>query len=168
VALALGDALASALMVARGFSEQDFVRYHPGGQLGRNLTMQVADVMHRGKEVAWICPWAPIKEVVIALTEKPLGAACVVDEDYELLGLITDGDIRRALQMHDDIRGLTAEDIMTRQPVIVYPAASLKEAAHIMEDRPSQLSVLPVLEYGRRNCLGLIRIHDIYQLNNGR
>jgi len=168
VALVLGDALAAALMVARQFTEQDFVRYHPGGQLGRSLSSQVSDVMHRGREVAWVKPEQSLKEVVIALTERPLGAACVIDEDLCLIGLITDGDVRRALQKYDDIRGLYARDIMTRHPVTVHPEVSLKEAARIMENRPSQLSVLPVLETGRKHCLGLVRIHDIYQVTGVR
>jgi arabinose-5-phosphate isomerase len=163
VALALGDALAVALMHARRFTEQDFVRYHPGGQLGRNLWLHVSDVMHRGEYVAWVRAESSLREVVIAMTECPLGAACVVDDDYKLLGLITDGDVRRALQTHEDIRQLSAEAVMTKNPVAVFPGSTLKEAAHLMEDRPSQISVLPVLDPENGRCLGLIRIHDVHQ-----
>ena len=163
VALALGDALAAALMQARGFGEQDFLRFHPGGLLGRSLLLRVADVMHRGKEVAWVAPETSLREVVIAMTEKPLGAACVVDGEQRLLGLITDGDVRRALRTHEDFRFLSARDVMTRQPTVVFPESVLREAARLMEDRPSQISVLPVVEAGSRHCLGLIRLHDIYR-----
>jgi arabinose-5-phosphate isomerase len=163
VALSLGDALASALIQARGFSPDDFVRYHPGGQLGRDLLWTVGDVMHRGVAVAWVQPDDPLKEVVVAMTHHPLGAACVVDAGGRLEGLITDGDLRRALQAHDDIRSLRAADIMTASPTTVGPEARLKEALRLMEDRPSQISVLPVLDPREGCCLGLIRIHDIYQ-----
>ncbi|MEJ5329338.1 MAG: KpsF/GutQ family sugar-phosphate isomerase [Desulfobaccales bacterium] len=162
-ALALGDALAVALMHARNFTRDDFARYHPAGQLGRNLWLTVADVMHRGEAVAWVGPETPLRQVIIAMTERPLGAACVVDEAGNLLGLITDGDLRRALITRQDIRGVKAQEIMTARPTTITPGASLKEAAQLMEDRPSQISVLPVVEPHSRRCLGLIRIHDIYQ-----
>jgi arabinose-5-phosphate isomerase len=162
VALALGDALASALMHARRFSDTDFARFHPSGQLGRNLQLVVADVMHTGPQVAWVAPEDRLRDVVIAMTDHPLGAACVVDASRSLAGIITDGDLRRALQSHDDIRLLTARDIMTPHPIAVSEDLSLQEASKVMEDRPSQISVLPVLGADHR-VLGLIRIHDIYQ-----
>jgi len=162
VALALGDALAAALMQARRFSDLDFARYHPSGQLGRNLLLRVADVMHVGDDVAWVSPDDSVRKIVIAMTQHPLGAACVVDETRTLHGIITDGDLRRALQAHDDIRPLRAADIMTAHPIAVSQDLVLKEAARIMEDRPSQISVLPVLGEGQ-HCIGLLRIHDVYQ-----
>jgi arabinose-5-phosphate isomerase len=162
VALAIGDALAIALMQARGFTDQDFARFHPAGQLGRNLALCVGDVMHRGEEVAWVSPAAPLREVMIAMTHFPLGAACVVNDRQSLLGLVTDGDVRRALLLDTDIRTAQAKDIMTLRPVTVSARASLQEATRLMEDRPSQLSVLPVLG-DNQCCLGLLRIHDIYQ-----
>jgi len=163
VALAIGDALAAALMVARGFTTEDFARFHPGGQLGRNLLLRVEDVMHRGDKVACVSPDDTLKSVVLAMTRCPLGAACVVGPDRKLEGLITDGDLRRALQASDDIRLLSAREIMTRRPSLVTPEVLLKEALRVMEDRPSQISVLPVVEAATNVCLGLIRIHDIYQ-----
>jgi len=163
VALALGDALAVSLMHARQFSRQDFARYHPGGQLGRNLWLRVADVMHQGEDVAWVRLDTPLRQVIIAMTERPLGAACVVDEEFNLLGLVTDGDLRRALLAHEDIRQLRSADCMSRKPLTVPPEASLREAIRLMEDRSSQISVLPVLDPKTRRCLGLVRIHDIYQ-----
>ncbi len=162
VALALGDALASALMHARRFSDADFARYHPSGQLGRNLLLLVSDVMHTGDDVAWVRPSDKLRDIVIAMTHHPLGAACVVGAGNALMGIITDGDLRRALQAHDDIRFLTATEIMTARPIIIPPTATLKDAAQIMEDRPSQISVLPVVAE-HQECLGLLRIHDLYQ-----
>lgn len=162
VAMALGDALAVTLMQARNFTPEDFARYHPGGQLGRNLRLRVAEAMHKGNAVAWVAPTDPLKQVVIAMTTHPLGAACVVEKQTKLIGLITDGDLRRALQTHDDIRTLTAADIMTTKPVTIPPEALLQDALLLMENRPSQISVLPVVDPVGGDCLGLIRLHDIY------
>lgn len=166
VALGIGDALAVALMRARGFSDVDFARYHPGGQLGRNLWLRAADVMHTGAEVAWIDPEEALRQVVIAMTARPLGAACVIDRDGVLVGLITDGDLRRALLGHDDTRHLRARDVMTRGPAVIGPAAKLRDALEIMEARPSQISVLPVVDEAGR-CLGLVRLHDLHQSTIG-
>jgi arabinose-5-phosphate isomerase len=162
VALAIGDALAAALMHARQFTDADFARYHPSGQLGHNLLLRVADVMHVGKDVAWVSPDDSLRSVVIAMTQHPLGAACVIDGARILKGIITDGDLRRALQAHDDIRPLKAGDIMTANPIAVSQNVILKEAARVMEDRTSQISVLPVIDQDQC-CVGLLRIHDVYQ-----
>jgi len=161
VALAMGHALAVALMESRGFSAEHFSRFHAGGQLGRSLSTRVEEVMHQGSEVAWVAPKDSLKRVVVEMSRHALGAACVISAEGSLLGLITDGDVRRALEKHDDIRGLTAESIMTRSPVKVAPTALIHEALLLMEDRPSQISVLPVVDGAR--CLGLIRIHDLYR-----
>ena len=162
VALALGDALVAALMTVRNFKSQDFARFHPGGQLGRNLWLHVADVMHSLEKVACVQPSTTLKNVVIAMTQFPLGAACVLDEQSRLVGIITDGDVRRAFQRYDDIRLLTAEQVMVSKPTTIAPEAFLALAVDHMERRASQISVLPVV-YGDGTCLGLLRIHDIYQ-----
>jgi arabinose-5-phosphate isomerase len=162
VAMAMGHALAIALMQARGFTAEHFSRLHAGGQLGRNLRLRVGDAMHRGDEVAWVAPEDSLKHVVIAMSQRPLGAACVVSPAGMLIGLITDGDVRRALQAHDDIRTLRASDVMTPRPSTLSLEALLNEALAFMEDRPSQISVVPVVDAEHR-CLGLLRLHDIYQ-----
>jgi len=163
VALALGHALAVGLMQARGFTAEHFRRYHPSGQLGHNLRLRVRDVMHSGGEVAWAKAADSLKHVVIEMSQRPLGAACVVADDHCLLGLITDGDVRRALRNYDDIRPLRASDVMTASPVHIAPDALVHEALCLMEDRPSQIYVLPVLDPATQICVGLIRLHDIYQ-----
>jgi len=160
-ALAIGHALAIALMCARRFTPEQFGRFHPGGQLGRNLRLSVREAMHSGEELACLAPETPLKDVIIAMTRHPLGAACVVAPDGTLAGFITDGDLRRALTNHDDIRSLRADDAMTRTPVTIGPDATLADALELMERRPSQISVLPVIDHQRR-ALGLVRLHDIY------
>jgi arabinose-5-phosphate isomerase len=162
VTLAMGHALAIALMQARGFTAGDFSRLHAGGQLGRNLRLCVGDAMHRGDEVAWVAPEDSLKHVVMEMSKRPLGAACVVSPSGTLVGLITDGDVRRAFQAHDDIRTLRACDVMTERPSTLVPEALLHAALAFMEDRPSQISVVPVVDQEHR-CLGLLRLHDIYQ-----
>jgi arabinose-5-phosphate isomerase len=160
-ALALGHALAIALMCARRFTPREFSRFHPGGQLGRNLLLAVREAMHGADEIAMVSPAASLKEVIIAMTRRPMGGACVVDEDGTLAGFITDGDLRRALTTHDDIRELSAEDAMTRSPVTIGPDATLGDALERMERRLSQISVLPVVDEAGR-ALGLLRLHDVY------
>jgi len=164
VAMALGDALAVAVMRARRFTPEEFALYHPAGQLGRNLGLFVREAMHGGDQAARVAPEDSVRAVVLEMTRCPLGAACVVDGEGGLLGVITDGDLRRALESHDDIRGLRAADIMTPRPITVSADVRLHEALRLMEDRPSQISVLPVVEAGGRRCLGLLRLHDIYHV----
>ncbi|MDR2664318.1 MAG: KpsF/GutQ family sugar-phosphate isomerase [Puniceicoccales bacterium] len=158
-ALAVGDALVCALMAARNFRPDQFSLLHPGGQLGRNLLLRVADVLHPLDGVACLAPAAPVREVIMAMTEKPLGACCTVDGEGKLLGIITDGDIRRLVQRTEDLRGIRAADIHSTQPRTVRPEQSVGEAVAAMESGPSQVSVLPVI--GENGILlGLVRIHD--------
>jgi arabinose-5-phosphate isomerase len=163
VALALGHALAVALMRARNFNAADFAQLHPGGHLGRGLRLTAGEVLHAPDEVAWAHPEDSLKQVVIAMSHHPLGAACVVDRAGTLVGLITDGDLRRALELHDDIRTLSASDVMTAGAITISPDTNLLEALRLMEDRPSQISVLPVVDAKTGACLGLLRLHDIYR-----
>ncbi|MBK9169374.1 MAG: KpsF/GutQ family sugar-phosphate isomerase [Bryobacterales bacterium] len=161
-AMALGDALALALMGARQFTPAEFARTHPGGRLGWLLGTHVSEVMHTAAAVAWVAPEDPVKQVIVAMTERPLGCACVLHPDRRLAGLITDGDLRRALQSHDDIRSLSAAAIMTRTPSTIAPEATLHQALREMEERPRQISVLPVVT-GEGCCAGVIRLHDLYR-----
>ena len=161
--LALGDALAAALMTKRGFGPSDFARFHPAGQLGRNLTLTVGEALQPLERCAVAKPGDSLRDTVIAMTRHPHGAACILAADGTLAGLITDGDLRRALGRGVDINTARAADIMTVNPIRAHAPMSLAEAARIMEDRPSQISVLPVTDAATGRCLGLIRIHDIYQ-----
>jgi arabinose-5-phosphate isomerase len=161
VTAALGDALASSLMQKRGFSEEDYAHTHPGGQLGRSWSLSVNDLMHPMEKVACCEEDTSLRNLVIAMTEYPLGAACVMC-DGRLLGLITDGDLRRALREQEDILSLKASALMSTDPVVVEPVVSIGAALRIMEERPSQIAVLPVVSPEDGSLLGLLRLHDIY------
>ena len=163
VSLAIGDALASALVQVRGFRTEDFANFHPGGQLGRNLFMTVEEVMQPVDSVACARTDETLREVVIRMTTSPLGAACILSEKSELEGILTDGDIRRLLSEDGDILAKKVGVCMTSSPVCADISMSLDDAAHLMENRSSQISVLPVVEKGSLKCLGLVRLHDVYQ-----
>jgi len=162
VALAVGDALAMTVMKVRGVTTDDFAVNHPAGRLGKRLTLRVADLMHRDGENPTIASGSSWVEVVRAISKGGLGAVCVVDGDGRLAGIITDGDLRRAIEQtsHESLAKLTSDDFMTRKPVVVTPELLAFDALRLMEDRPSQISVLPVVD-GDEKCVGLIRVHDI-------
>ena len=161
--LAIGDALTTVLMAMREFRHEDFVRLHPGGELGKRLGLRIEDVMHSLDDALTVSLDQDIFEITKLMTENPLGAALVLDSDKRLLGIITDGDIRRCLSMNRDFNSIKLSDIMNKAPVSVPVKASLDEAMKMMEDRPSQISVLPVIDLTKNVCLGLLRLHDIYQ-----
>ncbi|MGB7923591.1 MAG: KpsF/GutQ family sugar-phosphate isomerase [Pyrinomonadaceae bacterium] len=162
VALAIGDALAIVLMKVKGLTPDDFALNHPAGRLGKRLTLKVADLMHSGQENPTVEMEAPWLEVIAAITRGGLGAVNVLDGSGRLAGIITDGDLRRALQKvgHVDLETLRSETIMTRNPVVASPELLAYDALRLMEDRPSQISVLPVVDK-ERLCVGLVRLHDI-------
>ena len=160
LAMAIGDALTAALVEARNFQKKDFAVFHPGGQLGKNLLHKVETLMH--KKFASVKPNSSAKELIIAMTSFPLGAACVVDEKENLLGIITDGDLRRVLLKTENFHQLKAKDLMTKNPISVSKNDLLEDALELMENRKSQISVLPVIE--KKKAVGLIRIHDIYHI----
>ena len=162
VALALGDALAMALMSVKGRTPEDFALNHPGGRLGKRLTLRVCDLMRGGEECPTVCAEASLLEVVQAISRGGLGAVNVVDGAGRLEGVITDGDVRRALQKVRlaELGGLRAEALMTRAPVVAAPEMLAHAALQLMENRPSQISVLPVVSADGA-AVGLLRLHDI-------
>lgn len=159
LALALGDSLAITLMQLRGFDQKSFAENHPGGSLGRRLSLKVEDLMHRGDSVPFVQPDVLMEEVIGVSTHKKQGAVLVVNGS-KLLGIITDGDLRRALQYREKIFKMRADEVMTRNPVTAQPKMMAQAALKLMEDRPSQIGVLPVVdEFG--NWQGLLRLHDL-------
>lgn len=165
VSSALGDALASALMKRRDFTEIDYALTHPAGQLGRNLLLNVRDVMHPISKIALVNPAMRVSDLVIEMTKFPLGAACIVD-DINLLGIITDGDLRRSLGKNKELLNMKVKEIMNKNPQTIRPDISLGEALKKMESGKKQISVLPVTKSTSPNqILGLLRLHDIYTPN---
>ena len=160
--LSIGDALAGVLMSVKGFNKNDFARFHPSGSLGKRLLLTVENIMQHISNVAVVNTTDKLRKVVIAMTEKPNGAAIVKCKN-DGFGLITDGDLRRCLAEGEDIDLLDAERIMTTDPVSISSNSSVDNALKLMEDRRSQISVLPVVSIENGECLGLIRSHDIYQ-----
>lgn len=161
VALALGQALAIAVMTRKGFNPAQFADRHPEGDLGRLLTKTVGATMLGRDSIACVAPSSSLREVLIEMTRWPAGAACVVEPDGKMAGLITEGDIRRSLERFADIHAVKAADVMTRTPVRIRPEANLFEALQLMENRPRQLSVLPVVDDADGLLLGLLRLHDV-------
>ncbi len=160
VALAVGDALAVALMKRRGFGARDFARNHPGGRLGRRLTLTVADVMRAGEDNPVVRVDAGVKALLIEITRRQAGAASVVDARGRFLGLVTDFDIRRVLQGGRSPFSLSIREVMNPRPVTVRPEDSAAKAIAIMEDRRTPFNVLPVVDRKRR-AVGLVQIHDL-------
>jgi len=164
VALAIGDALAMTLMRAKGLTEDDFASNHPAGQLGKRLTLQVADLMHAGPQNPTIGTNAAWMEIISTITHYGLGAVNVIDSEGRLAGIITDGDLRRSLQRIGPAEvafaNIKCDDLMTRNPVVTSPDTLAYDALRLMEDRSSQINVLPVVD-GDKKCVGLIRLHDI-------
>ena len=164
VALAIGDALAMTLMRAKGLTEDDFASNHPAGQLGKRLTLRVADLMHGGSQNPTIPMDSSWMDIVSAITQFGLGAVNVIDHDGRLAGIITDGDLRRSLQRINSAElafaNITCDDLMTRNPIVTNPEMLAFDALRLMEDRPSQINVLSVVAGGGL-CVGLIRLHDI-------
>jgi arabinose-5-phosphate isomerase len=159
VALAIGDAIAMALMAVKGLTAEDFAANHPGGRLGKRLTIAVSDLMHDSPSVGPNAGWL---EVIQSISRHSLGAVNVVDDESRLLGIITDGDLRRTIEktVPEDLTSLKAENMMTANPVTASPSMLAYDALRLMEDRASQISVLPVVGPDVA-CVGLLRLHDI-------
>lgn len=162
VALAIGDALAMVLMQVREVTPEGFALNHPSGRLGKRLTLTVGALMRSGPGQPRVAPDASFLEVVSAVSAGGLGAVTVEDDQRHLLGLITDGDLRRAVESTppERLRDLRAQEFMTTSPVSVPPDELAYDALQLMENRPSQIAVLPVVGEGGR-CVGLVRVHDL-------
>jgi arabinose-5-phosphate isomerase len=156
--MALGDALAVALLDARGFREEDFARSHPGGSLGRKLLMHVRDLMRSGAALPRVAPGASFIEMLGEMTGKGLGFTAVVDDDGRAVGIFTDGDLRRLIERGADLRALQAQDVMHREPRCVSADALAVDAAEVME-RHRVTSVLAVDAQGR--LVGALNTNDL-------
>ena len=160
VALAIGDALASVLMVQRGFDKSDFARNHPGGELGKQLALKVESVMHPLNEIAQIDENDSISSCASKMTNMPLGAALHLENDI-LKGIVTEGDLRKSIASTNDLSS-SILNFVNCNPISINPSISIQDAMKLMEDRHSQISCLPVID-SEGKCLGLVTLHDLYQ-----
>lgn len=162
VSMVMGDALAIALMEKRGFTPDQFALYHPGGTLGRRLLYQVRDVMRKGEELPRITPDVTLREAMTEMSRAALGAVCVLDPGQKILGIITEGDVRRFY-----VRGTPTEsvvkDVMTTDPKTIKDEDRLGEALDVMEAGERKVYVLPVIDRENRYC-GMLRMHDIVSM----
>lgn len=159
-ALAMGDALAVALLKFKGFTAEDFATIHPGGILGRRLLLKISDLMHQGKEIPTVGEETPLKDVILEMTSKRLGATCVVDGDGKLTGIITDGDLRRLLEKGKDLRKVVAKDFATRSPKTLNADALATSGIHLMETH--KITQLVIVD-GDRRPEGIVHLHDLLQ-----
>jgi len=158
--LAMGDALAVVLLEKKGFKEEDFAIRHPGGILGRKLLLRVEDLMHRGDEIPLVKEGTSMKDALFEITSKRLGVTGVIDSKGMLVGVITDGDLRRGLESKgENIFHLEAKDLMTRNPKTIEADSLAAEAVVVMEQRP--ITSLFVLSNGSRRPIGIIHLHDL-------
>ena len=159
--LAMGDALAVVLMSARKFTADDFAVFHPGGALGRKLLMKVANVMHGEEENPTVTLAQSVKEALFVITDKGLGATSVVDAEGKLVGLITDGDIRRGLEKGLDFLTHKVGELMTKKPQTITAEKLAAEALRLMEQhKPKPITVLPVVDKDGRS-VGLVHVTDL-------
>ena len=156
--MALGDALAVALLDARGFKAEDFARSHPGGSLGRRLLTHVSDVMRTGSDIPCVLPDASLIQVMREMSDKGLGATAVVNESQQVVGIFTDGDLRRLIEKGADIRQMTANEVMHANPRTVLSTALAAEAADLMEQ--FRITSVLVVDKDAKLC-GAINTHDL-------
>ncbi|HWP31282.1 MAG TPA: KpsF/GutQ family sugar-phosphate isomerase [Fimbriimonadales bacterium] len=161
--LAISDALALAVMNARKFTKDDYALIHPSGTLGKRLLLRVRDTMRKGEDIALVRENLPFLEVLRAITRAGAGAAIVVDDELHLLGLITDGDVRRHLQQFGEKAfELSAKDMMTKNPFTIDADALAVEAIEHFENLPRKIGEIPVLEEGR--VVGIVMLKDLIRL----
>ncbi|MCH8846177.1 MAG: KpsF/GutQ family sugar-phosphate isomerase [Proteobacteria bacterium] len=157
-ALAMGDALAIALLEARGFGAEDFAIAHPGGMLGRRLLLHVGDIMHRGEELPAVLEDTLLSETLLIMTQMGLGSSAIIDEENCVLGIFTDGDLRRALDNNIDVHKTVVGKVMTRNCKSINKDCLAAEALAIMED--SRINALPVVN-AENKLIGLLNMHDL-------
>ena len=159
-ALAVGDALAMTLLVAKGFQQEDFANLHPGGKLGKQF-MRVETLMHAGKDLPVVRADTRMRDVIYEMSRKGLGMTCVVNDRDELLGIITDGDLRRLMEREGDTLSLAAVDVMTRNPATVEPRALAAQALHVLEQR--KITSVVVADGEPKRAIGVVHLHDLWR-----
>ena len=163
VALVIGDALAVVLMKLRGFTQEHFALYHPGGILGKRLLLKISDVMRKGDRNPVVSIKASMETLLVEISKKWTGAASIVDSKNFFLGLVTDYDIRKALSKGKNVLNMSIQEIMNSKPTMIYEDEMAIKAAELMEFREKPLTVLPVLDRKKR-AVGIIHTHDLILL----
>ncbi len=158
--LAMGDALAVALLESRGFTAEDFALSHPSGSLGKKLLLRVADVMHKGDDVPAVGPGVKVTDGLLEMSQKGLGMTAIVDEDRRIRGVFTDGDLRRALDSEIDVRKTRMETVMHEGCITVGPDMMAAEAVHVLEE--NKITSLLVAD-GDGRLVGALNIHDLFR-----
>jgi arabinose-5-phosphate isomerase len=158
-ALALGDALALSLLEARGFGSEDFAMHHPGGTLGRRLLVHVGDIMRKGAQLPRNGPDTLVPAAILEMSAKGIGMTAIVDGNDKLLGIYTDGDLRRTLEKHDSIRNLRVAEVMTRNPRTIAPEKLAAEAVQLMEQYKIGGRLVVTSPDGR--LVGAVTYHDL-------
>ena len=158
-ALALGDALCMTLLVEKGFREEDFAKIHPGGKLGKKL-MRVDQLMHAGADAPIVATATPMRDVIYEMSRKALGMTCVVNDRRALVGIITDGDLRRSMVDNSRLLEMTAGDVMTRRPIVIDPSTLAAQALLIMEQRKITSLVVGGPDQG---VAGVLHLHDLWR-----
>ncbi|KHD25299.1 D-arabinose 5-phosphate isomerase [Vibrio caribbeanicus] len=155
--IVMGDALAMALMQARGFTAEDFALSHPGGALGRKLLLKLADIMHSGENLPLVKPTALVREALLEISQKGLGMTAVVDDHQQLLGIFTDGDLRRILDKRVDIHTASIGDVMTANPTVASPNMLAAEGLNLMQAK--SINGLILCDQGK--VVGALNMHDM-------
>jgi arabinose-5-phosphate isomerase len=158
--LVMGDAIAVALLTAKGFTEEDFALSHPGGALGKRLLLRVSDIMHQGNEIPLVLDSVHVKDALIEITSKRLGMTCVIDDNKKLVGVFTDGDLRRLLNKSDKISQMKITDVMTKNPQTIKANILAVEALAIMEE--TKINQLIVTDHNNQP-VGALNMHDLLQ-----
>jgi arabinose-5-phosphate isomerase len=156
--LAMGDALAVAVLEARGFTEEDFARSHPGGSLGRRLLLHVEEVMRTGDDLPAVGPDTPLSAGLLEMSRKGLGMTTIVDDARRVIGVFTDGDLRRTLDTQIDVRATPMHQVMTANPKMARPRMLAAEAVHLMETH--RITALPVVD-DAGTLVGALNVHDL-------
>jgi arabinose-5-phosphate isomerase len=156
--LLMGDALAIALIQMRGFNSQDFSKYHPGGALGKKLYLQCGSIAQQNAKPA-VSPNTPWKEVILTISQNRLGATAVINENNEILGIVTDGDVRRMLENNDSFQNLTAAQIMGKSPITVEANTMATEVAALMQEK----KITQILVTQQSIYFGVVHLHDLYR-----
>lgn len=162
IALILGDAIAMCLMELKDFKKEDFALYHPAGRLGKRLSLKIDDVMRREKDLAKVSPDSGLEQILTEITVKRQGATGVTDSSGQLLGIITDFDIRKKLKEGGLDSSITAKELMNSNPITFHSGENAYEILKQMESRPNPISVAPIIDE-KRTLIGIVSIHDLLQ-----